>query len=178
MPGPTPYSRLATERLTLRPLRLADAAPMTTLLNDFDIARMVSRVPYPYALDDARAYLAHLQNADPTRERVFALESGPNGLIGVIGLDPSLDGDVTELGYWLGRPFWGHGYMTEAVSAVLKWARGEWGRRYLVAGHFADNPRSGRVLTKAGFLYTGDVRQRHSLARGEPVSSRLMVWLA
>ncbi len=68
--------------------------------------------------------------------------------------------------------------MTEAVRAVLVWAHSVWGRRYLVAGHFADNPASGRVLTKAGFLYTGDVGQRRSLARGEDVDMRMMVWLA
>ena len=177
MPGPTPHPGLATDRLTLRPLTLADAAPIATLLNDFDIARITSRIPHPYALDDARAYLAHLQNADLTCKRVFALESGANRLIGVVGLDPR-DDAATELGYWLGKPFWGQGYMTEAVSAVLKWVGGEWGRRYLVAGHFTDNPASGRVLTKAGFLYPGEVRQQHCLARDAPTSSRMMVWLA
>ena len=177
MSGPTPHPRLATDRLILRPLTIADVAPMVALLNDFDIARMVSRIPHPYALDDAHAFLAHLQSVDPSRERGFALQSDTAGLIGVVGLDPRDDG-ATELGYWLGKPFWGQGYMTEAVSAVLKWVGGEWRRRFLVSRHFADNPASGRVLTKAGFLYTGEVRQSCSLARREPVSSRMMVWLA
>ena len=177
MPGRKLQPTLATDRLILRPLTIADAAPMATLLNDFDIARMVSRIPYPYALDDAHAFLAHLQRVDPSRERGFALHSDEAGLMGVVGLDPR-DDSATELGYWLGKPFWGQGYMTEAVGAVLKWVGGAWGRRYLVSRHFADNPASGRVLTKAGFLYTGEVRQSCSLARREPVSSRMMVWLA
>ena len=177
MPGPTPHPRLATDRLILRPLTIADVAPMAALLNDFEIARMVSRIPHPYALDDAHAFLAHLQSVDPSRERGFALQSDTAGLIGVIGLDPR-DDRATELGYWLGKPFWGRGYMTEAVRAVLEWVGGEWGRRFVVSRHFADNPASGRVLTKAGFLYTGEVRQSCSLARREPVSSRMMVWLA
>ena len=177
MPGSKPQPTLATERLILRPLTIADAAPMAALLNDFDIARMVSRIPHPYALGDAHAYLAHLQNVDASREQVFALQSDTSGLMGVVGLDPR-DDSATELGYWLGKPFWGQGYMTEAVRAVLKWVGGEWGRRFLVSRHFADNPASGRVLTKAGFLYTGEVRQSCSLARREPVSSRMMVWLA
>jgi RimJ/RimL family protein N-acetyltransferase len=83
-----------------------------------------------------------------------------------------------EIGYWLGRPFWGRGYMTEAVDAALLWAGDGWGRRYLLAGHFADNPASGQVLVKAGFLYTGDVVPRFSMARGEEAPTRMMVWLA
>ncbi len=97
--------RLSTERLTLRPLGRADAARMAALLNDFDIARMVSRIPHPYSAADAEAYMAHLEDADPSCERVFALESEAAGLMGVVGLDPR-DGGATELGYWLGRPFW------------------------------------------------------------------------
>ena len=68
--------------------------------------------------------------------------------------------------------------MTEAVRAALGWARGGWRRRYLLAGHYADNPASGHVLVKAGFLYTGEVIPRFSLARGESAPTRMMVWLA
>ena len=60
----------------------------------------------------------------------------------------------------------------------MDWARRKWKKRAVVAGHFADNPASGRVLSKAGFLYTGEVKQRPSLARGEPAATRMMVWLA
>jgi RimJ/RimL family protein N-acetyltransferase len=83
-----------------------------------------------------------------------------------------------EVGYWLGRPFWGFGYMTEALSAAMAWAAGPWGRRWMVSGHFDDNPASGRVLIKAGFLPTGEIRWRFSLARGEAAPTRMMVWLA
>ena len=171
-PGPT----LATDRLVLRALNAADAMPIATLLNDFDIARMLARVPHPFSVADSKTFLAHVAASDTSRQRLFVLETRVDGLIGIIGLDP-IEGR-TELGYWLGKPFWGRGYMTEAVGAVLKWVGEEWGRRFLVSRHFADNPASGRVLTKTGFLYTGEVRQRMSVARGEAVASRMMVWLA
>jgi len=171
--GPT----LTTARLTLRPVAADDGERMASLLNDYDIARMVSRIPHPYTRGDAEDYLAHVASTDLAREVLFVLETRDDGLCGVVGLDPSHD-NATELGYWLGRPFWGSGFMTEAVCAVLDWVRHEWGRRYLVAGHFADNPRSARVLTKSGFLYTGETLRRHSLARGEDVPIRMMVWLA
>jgi len=172
-PGPF----LTTDRLTLRPVAVTDSPRIATLLNDFEVAQMVSRIPHPYSLGDADAFVEYLGATDFAREVVFALATRDGGLCGVIGLDPSHD-DATELGYWLGRPFWGHGFMTEAVNAVLEWVKNEWGRRHLVAGHFADNPRSGRVLVKSDFLYTGETRRRYCLARGEWVPIRMMVWLA
>ena len=88
------------------------------------------------------------------------------------------DAGRPEMGYWLGRPYWGQGYATEVAERALVWANRDWGRRYVMAGHFADNPASGQVLSKAGFLYTGEVRQLPSVARGGEVPARMMVWLA
>jgi RimJ/RimL family protein N-acetyltransferase len=68
--------------------------------------------------------------------------------------------------------------MTEAVQEALVWASGPWGKRFIMSGHFADNPASGQVLVKTGFLYTGDVLPRYSMARGETAPTRMMVWLA
>jgi len=83
-----------------------------------------------------------------------------------------------EIGYWIGRPFWGQGIAGEAACAAMAWARRDWRRRAAVAGYFADNPASGRVLERAGFLHTGEIQQRFSLARGEAAPTRMMVWLA
>ena len=65
-----------------------------------------------------------------------------------------------------------------AVRAALGWVKRDWRKRLVVAGHFADNPASGQVLCKAGFLYTGDVEPRASRARGDEVPTRMMIWLA
>jgi RimJ/RimL family protein N-acetyltransferase len=167
---------LNTARLALRPPRREDAPRMAELANDFDIARMTGRIPHPFAVEDAEAFIARVERRDAGREAVFAIEHQDDGLLGVLGLHPSPAGP--EIGYWLGRPFWGRGYATEAVGGALAWARADWGRRFVVAGHFADNPTSGQVLIKAGFLYTGDVAARFSLARGEAAATRMMVWLA
>ena len=88
------------------------------------------------------------------------------------------DDHVPETGYWIGREFWGRGFATEALEGALVWAGKRWKRRALVAGHFSDNPASGRVLEKAGFLYTGETRTAFSRARGENADTRMMVWLA
>jgi RimJ/RimL family protein N-acetyltransferase len=168
---------LATERLRLRPLSPADAGPMTPLADDPGVARMTTSIPHPFNRDVAEAFIARMMVADAAREVVLAIEHRDGDFMGVVGIHPK-DGLAPELGYWIGRPFWGAGYMTEAVTAALDWARRDWGRRVLTSGHFADNSPSGRVLAKADFLYTGEVESRFSIARGEKAATRMMVWLA
>lgn len=179
---------LTTPRLTLRPPRRADAPRLAALAGDYDVARMTTRMPHPYHLSDAERFLAHCETRDPGRDQVLAITTSEDGLIGMIGVHsqqtPPPSGRATipalgpEIGYWLGKPWWGRGLATEAAQAVLGLARRGAGRKVLVSGHFADNPASGGVLTKAGFLYTGVVEDRYSLSRGQPVPTRMMVWLA
>ena len=173
-----PVREIQTPRLTLRGPVAVDAPVIATLANDEGVAGMTSQMPYPYALADAQAFLARAGRADPSQYAQFAIEHRQHGYIGGLGLFPR-DRPGPEIGYWLGRPHWGQGYATEAVEAALGWAASAWRRRLVVAGHFADNPASGQVLIKAGFLYTGEVEARPSAARGgEAVPTRLMVWLA
>ena len=172
---------LTTERLRLRPLSADDATPIAALAGDFDIARMTLRMPHPYRPEDARAFVARCAAEDPRREATLLIEAPGAGPVGVIGFfeddeqDPRLG---AELGYWIGRPFWGRGLATEAVVEALRWADESWRKRLVVAGHFADNAASGRVLEKAGFLYTGVVSRRFSLARGEAAPIRMMIRVA
>ena len=74
------------------------------------------------------------------------------------------------MGYWIARPYWGLGFATEAGRQLIRIARAMNLPR-LTAGHFIDNPASGAVLRKAGFVPTGRVRQRFSLSRGEEMQS-------
>ncbi len=168
---------IATARLALRAPRLDDAARLAELANDFDVARMTTGMPHPYTRDHADDFLRRMEARDRVRETVFAIEHPRDGFVGVLGFHPK-DPPAPEVGYWIGRPFWGRGYATEATNAALGWASGGWGKRLVTAGHFADNPASGRVLEKAGFLYTGVVQPHYSKARGEEAPTRMMVWLA
>jgi RimJ/RimL family protein N-acetyltransferase len=177
MATPDPWPTLSTPRLTLRPLRPSDAPALSCLVDDPGVAAMTTSIPHPFPEGAAEAFIERMAEAEPEHERVFALETASDGFIGVLGFHPD-DVGAVEIGYWLGRPFWGRGYMTEAVDAALDWAAKGWGRRYLLAGHFADNPASGQVLVKTGFLYTGDVVLRYSMARGKAAPTRMMVWLA
>jgi RimJ/RimL family protein N-acetyltransferase len=168
---------LRTARLDLRPPQMADARRLAALANDFDVTRMTGSMPYPFTLADAEAFVRPAEEAEPSQAAMFVIELPGEGPVGAIGLDP--DGILAvEVGYWLGRPYWGRGYATEALAALLAWARDGWRRRCVTARHFADNPASGAVLIKAGFLYTGRVGPWPCRSRGEDVPTRWMVWLA
>ena len=167
---------ITTPRLRLRRPVMSDAPRVAALANDLDLARMTTGVPHPCRLLDAEMFLARALAGDGQREQLFVIEDH-EGAAGVIALNPNSAG-VTEVGYWLGRPFWNRGYMSEALPAALAWGASAWGRRRIASGHFADNVASAAVLISAGFLYTGEVVPRRSLARAEPTPTRMMIWLA
>ncbi len=171
-----PAPAIKTDRLTLRAPRAEDASRIAALCGDFEIPRMTTRMPWPYRLEDAQGFVGRMANANPDQDKVFMVEHPADGAIGAVGFHTHER--HPELGYWLGRPYWGKGYATEAVRAALAWTRDGWKRKVVAAGHFADNPASGGVLIKSGFLYTGDVLPKHSVARGQDVPTRMMVWLA
>ena len=168
---------LATERLLLRGPVIADADRLAELANDLGVAAMTSNMPHPYGLAEAEAFIHRSASRDWNREPGFIIEHRNFGVVGGLGFKTSPAGRA-ELGYWLGRPFWNRGYATEAARAALDWARRDWRKKLVVAGHFADNPASGQVLCKVGFLYTGEVEQRWSQARQGPARTRMMIWLA
>lgn len=170
--------RLETRRLVLRAPERGDASRIAELCGELDVARMTARIPHPYSLEDAQGFLDHVDGRDPNRAPVFLVEHEPDGPIGMVGFDGAADTPYPEMGYWIGKPWWGRGFATEAAQAATVWAARAWKRRAVGAGHFVDNPASARVLEKAGFLYTGRRKSLPCAARGHPVETREMVWLA
>jgi RimJ/RimL family protein N-acetyltransferase len=153
---------LESERLILRPYRPMDIEAMAVWLSDFDVARMLARVPHPYSEEDAEDFLAR----EPTNEQSFVIERKADGLfLGSIGFNPDQD---YEFGYWLGKPFWGQGYATEALYRLVRHTFESMGAQSVHAGFFADNPASGNVLVKLGARHNGS-KLRFSRARGVQV---------
>ena len=151
-----------TERLLLRPAWPEDWQAVYSGIADEGVVRNLARAPWPYSKDDARSFVE--QPADPMYPRFLITRARDAALVGCIGID--LTGGQVELGYWIARQHWGHGYATEAGRGVIEIAA-TLGYRQMVASHFLDNPASGRVLTKLGFKPTGRVVNRHSCGRGE-----------
>ena len=157
-----------SERLLLRPPWPEDWCAVRAGIADEGIVRNLATAPWPYSDADAQEWCAQPQDPYAPRFLVTLADSGE--VIGCIGIGPlpaqDGGGDGTmELGYWIARPHWGRGYASEAARAVVEIARAI-GHPRIVASHFLDNPASGRVLRKAGFMPTGKVGRHHSLARG------------
>jgi RimJ/RimL family protein N-acetyltransferase len=160
---------IRSERLYLRPGWPEDWSDLTARLADASIVRNLASAPWPYTSADAKEFLIGEQDPRCPRFVVTLPTSEGSELIGCTGFAP---GDAGyELGYWIARPYWGHGYATEAARSVLSLAR-TLGHRKVVASHFEDNPGSGRVLAKLGFRPTGRQVLRFSVARGEKAPAR------
>ncbi len=141
---------LETERLTLRPPCHGDAKAIAFMVNDRRIADNTARIPHPCSADDAKRFLATANRCDG--EATFVITLGEN-LIGACAVDPRESGP--ELGFWLGTAYWGRGYATEAVRAVVDYAFGSLDHDALVAGTRVSNPAARRVLEKCAFQWTG-----------------------
>ena len=141
---------LETERLMLRAPRRGDGKAVVRLVNDRRIAENTVRIPHPYRLGDAETFIAAANRQ--LGEATFAILRDDE-LVGMCGINPRQDGP--EIGYWLGAPFWGCGYATEAVRAAIDHAFGTLGHETLQAGARVSNPASRRVLEKCGFQWTG-----------------------
>jgi RimJ/RimL family protein N-acetyltransferase len=156
---------LETGRLILRAPRLEDAKIIAQLANDRRIAENTTRIPHPYKREDAEAFIASVNEGG---ELAFLITLDDD-LIGACGL-AKLDGPAPDLGCWLGTPFWGNGYATEAVRAVIDHAFTDLGCEALQAGARVTNPASRRVLEKCGFQWTGVGLYRiRALASSAPI---------
>ncbi|GAA4644222.1 GNAT family N-acetyltransferase [Pontixanthobacter gangjinensis] len=151
-----------SERLFLRPAWPEDWEAIFSGVAEREIVQNLATAPWPYTPEDAQ-YSAEVRQ---DRHLPSFLVTVPDaGVIGSAGLSIDKETDEVQLGYWIGRKWWGSGFATEAARAVLKVAHAI-GHSRITASHFIDNPASGRVLTKAGFRSTGEIRPGYSLARG------------
>ena len=157
---------IETKRLKLRPIVMSDAPRVARFCDDPGVGRMLAQTPLPYLEAAAEGWIMTMNARAPLeRDFVFAVELADEGLIGVVGAHRG-EADNVEIGYWFGRPYWGAGYGSEAVGAFVAQAKA---LGALNAGHFVDNPASGRVLEKVGFAYTGETKRMFSMGRGECV---------
>ncbi|MEP3890119.1 MAG: GNAT family N-acetyltransferase [Hellea sp.] len=163
---------IRTERLVLRQLTLDDASAISKLGSDKDISRMTGSFPHPFPLLSAEFKIMHMK-AQNRRGLAYpyAITIDGGELMGICDLFRRSADAVLEIGYWLGKPYWGKGYSTEAAIALMKEARDSLGVSSLIAGVFSDNPASIRVLQKLGFKLTGEEEMYFSIGRMEKAHS-------
>jgi [ribosomal protein S5]-alanine N-acetyltransferase len=152
---------IKTKRLVLRPLQKKDALLMAKYANDKTVYRNTLRIPYPYNLKLANQWInKNLNNYKKRKPRyyTFAIDFAGD-FAGVLGIDSIAHGHKAELGYWLGRPYWRKGIMTEAAKAATDYAFKKYKLKRVYAWTFSWNEASKNVLKKAGFKFEGIARK-------------------
>lgn len=148
---------LETPRLFLRWPKASDAPAITELAGNRKVAEMTARIPHPYPADLATKFVigARAANAEGSQlVLAIARREAPNRLIGMIGAEQT-PGAGAKLGYWLGQPVWGNGYMTEATQALIDAMFLYTNENSLIASIRVMNVASRKVLEHCGFQYEG-----------------------
>ena len=148
---------IESHRLILRPFSLADTKRVAELAGDKQISEMTANIPYPYSISDAENWIR-------THETLFLSGKGvvyaivlkaTSEVIGAISF-PKLENGLGILGYWLGVPYWGNGYATEASKSLISFSKEHYGLTKLQVMHLVGNERSKSVIKKLGIKYVGD----------------------
>jgi [ribosomal protein S5]-alanine N-acetyltransferase len=146
---------LETGRLLLRPYKDDDIAELVPLIGAREVAAMTLRIPHPFSEQNGREFLARIKSDDEVRKAVILRSD--RRLIGGVGLRLDLKHHNAELGYWIGVPYWGNGYATEASSELVRYGFEELKLNRIYASHFHQNP----ILRKLGMRYEGCQRQHY-----------------
>ena len=161
-----PLPTLVTDRLTLRPFRRPDAEEVQRLAGAREVASTTLTIPHPYPDGAARTWIAsHRSDWDAGEAVIFAIATDDEGLVGAVGMFLTLEHRRAELGYWIGEPYWGCGYATEAAGAMLDFAFDRLGLHRVEAQYLVRNPASRRVLEKIGMRHEG-TRREHIIKWG------------
>jgi len=152
---------LITKRLILRPFTLDDAPDVQRLAGAPEIANTTLLIPHPYPDGAAEEWInTHAAAFAENKNANFAITlKATKELIGAIGLTFNQSDNNAEMGYWVGHPYWNHGYCTEAAREILRHGFIDRKLKRIHAHHFGSNPASGKVMLKLGMKYEGTLRK-------------------
>ena len=170
------FEALKTERLSLRPFNPTDAEDLHRLINNFDVAKMLELVRFPYHREVAEKWIAssmrELATGAAYHLAITGQEAAREVLVGAVGITNDRRARTGRLGYWVGQKYWGHGVATEAAARLTRWSFANLEIDRITAAVATDNPASAAVLRRIGFRQTGEGRQ-HFASR----SANTPIWL-
>lgn len=151
------------DSIHLSEIRKSDKAAFMTHLSDGEISRYTFRIPFPYSESDAEWWISHVaETAEHYGEPIkFAIRDADENLIGTLGFDGLKQKHCAEIGYWLAKPYWGRGIMTDVVRVACDFAFEHWALVRLTGYVFPFDKASARVLEKNGFEFEGLLRKHH-----------------
>lgn len=155
---------LSTERLLLRNLHIDDAQRIEQLAGEYDVAKTTLNIPHPYPKGSAAIFIQSVIDSESKGILVTnaIIEKETDQLIGMMTLKIHQAFQRGELGYWVGKPYWGKGYGTEAAKALVKYGFEDLQLNKIYAQAFTTNPGSWRIMEKIGLKYEGTLRQHVS----------------
>ena len=150
---------LRTGRLILDAFHLLDAEATERMVSEYELSRFTLNIPHPYPKGESLVWIAgHAGEFERGEGVAFAVRLHDQTLVGCVGVRVERRHDRGELGYWIGRPYWGHGYATEAARACVAFAFDHFGLHKVVAVRDPANPASGKVMEKIGMVKEGEKR--------------------
>lgn len=166
--------------LSLRPWRESDAPALYRYASDREVGPRAGWPPHQSESESLHIIQTIFNN--PTTWAIIDNETGE--AIGAMGYGPSCEcqlparKDEPTIGYWVARPYWGKGICTEALRLMLTHIRATTSIRSVISGHFIDNPASGRVMEKCGFVPTGETVFDPTLYQGtdRPIRVLRLEW--
>lgn len=164
--------KIITERLILRSLENTDAPAFSKYCSNYNIAKMTGSIPHPFPLLSAEIKISLMKALKRNgMAHPYVITRSDDKMIGIVDIFRRTKKAHWELGYWLGQPFWGHGYAKEAMEALMKEATQALNIQTFIASIWYDNPSSSRVLEKLGFQAEGPNGIHYSMARLKKVQS-------
>lgn len=153
--------RLETPRLILRPPRLDDAPDIQTYASEWELAKTTLNIPHPYPENAALEWMQMLIEAPESDNYYFTVCLKDSTLVGAFNVGVIPRHHHAEIGYWIGRPFWGQGYASEAARRAVVFCFEELNLNRVFANYFTTNPASRRVMEKAGMIHEGTLKQHY-----------------
>ena len=153
---------LITERLVIKSPEIDDKVELTQLINDYDVVQWLSTIPFPYTIGDAENFIERSQEKILKQESYNFMIFQNNKLLGGIALT-EFNGPSCELGYWLGKQYWGNGFATEAVGGILKFGFDDLSLNEIYASYKIGNEASKNVLKKCGFHFYREFQEFDSV---------------
>ncbi len=152
---------IKTDRLILRPFEVNDSPEVNKYAGDKKISSNTVSIPYPYDEEMAKEWIkGHPQRFREGKGVDYAvIQQEDQKLVGAIGLNINDTHKHAELGYWVGMPYWGKGYATEASAGLLRYGFEERHLNRIYAYYFVSNPASGRVMQNIGLQLEGRLRE-------------------
>ena len=167
---------METERILLRPWLDSDAEALYKYASEPEVGERAGWPPHQ-SVEESLEIIRSVFLNDTT----WAIELKETGeAIGAMGYMPVCELNLSArkgeplVGYWVGKPYWNQGICTEALQLMLEYIRKETSYTSLICSHFIDNPASGRVMEKCGFLPTGETAVDESLHTGKERPMRVL----